>query len=220
MVRQPIRDTITVTGAGSVSATPDTARISLTVAARHESSTRAHEAVANDAGRVIQALRALGVPERDIVTARLQLTTVPRFDEQHNQVGIAGYEVSTQLTVRSRKLDDLGRFVEAAVVAGATDIHGIDFTIEDPSPIAREARAAAMEDARDRAGQIAAAAGVEVAGVYAVREIFAPSPGAQPYGMPAGRMLRSAIEMPVNPGETEIRVEVEVTFEVTRATTT
>ena len=47
---------------------------------------------------------------------------------------ITGYQINNQVNVTVRKIDDLGKILDAAVAAGANSIYGVSFSVDDPTP--------------------------------------------------------------------------------------
>jgi uncharacterized protein YggE len=77
---------------------------------------------------------------------------------------VTGYTVSQQLTAKVRAMDSIGGLVDQLVEAGGdlTRIDGINFTIDDPAPLAEQAREKAIQDLLSRAEKMADAAGVQL----------------------------------------------------------
>jgi uncharacterized protein YggE len=119
--------------------------------------------------------------------------------------------VSNAIDVRVDKLDDLGRLLDSAVGAGATNVSGIRFDLKDRSAAEREAVRRAVADARARAEAAADGAGTKVVGVVRIEE---SSDRNVPPPMPMMRMearAAAAAETPVAAGEIEIRATVTLT---------
>ena len=111
-----------------------------------------------------------------------------------------------------RKIDDLGKILDAAVTAGANNIYGVSFSVDDPSPYQQQARAAAVKDAQDKAGQLAKAGGLSLGKIVWISEgTVSPQPlfraAAAPVGLGAG-------SVPVETGQMDITVSVDVRFSV------
>ena len=85
---------------------------------------------------------------------------------------VTGYEVSNRLVVKIRDLDLVGAAIDGAAAAAgdSTRLRGIDFSVEDTSGLEQEARAAAVENATDKAGQLAEGMGVTLGRVVSVNE--------------------------------------------------
>lgn len=93
------------------------------------------------------------------------------------------FVVSNQLNVTFRKLDDLGVVLGQAIEAGANDIWGIRFDLEDDDALLAKAREDAMKNARQRGEDLARLAGVPLGPVMSVRESGAMGPGPSPVPM-------------------------------------
>jgi hypothetical protein len=95
------------------------------------------------------------------------------------------------------------------MVGDAIAIHGISLTVADPEAVMAVARAAAIENARTRAGEYARAAGVEVGNVVRISEVGAAEP------VPMFAMApRGGGAMPISSGTTELTATVTVVFEL------
>lgn len=212
--------TISVSGTGIVSETPDTARVSLGVEARNESLKTAQDDVSRRIESVTNTLTGLSVGADDIQTSNYSIYPVPEYDRNGNYEGIEHYEVSVTLDVTARDLDSLGTILDETVGAGVNTIGGISLFVDDTSTAASQARAAAMEDARARADEYANASGVLITGVYSIVETSAPQPKSEEMAMDASLMAESdaagaeSRTVPISPGSSEIRVDVNVIYTI------
>jgi uncharacterized protein YggE len=114
-----------------------------------------------------------------------------------------------------RDIESVGTVVDAVTAAGATNINGITFRVDDPTAAEAEARAAAVADARSKADQLAAAADVTIIGVLTMSESGAQAP--QPIFMERAAfdtMAAGAAETPVMPGQVELSINVFVQYEI------
>ena len=162
--------TISVTGSGRTEVVPDISRISIGVTARGPDANGASRRAARRMGAVIEALVGAGVAEEDVQTTRLSLSAIRRRSEQGAPSRIVGWQVRNRVTATIRDVGSTGDVVDAAIEAGATDLGNIAFRKEDPSEAEAEARMAAVTEAASIAQQLAAAAGVEIAGVHSIVE--------------------------------------------------
>ena len=85
---------------------------------------------------------------------------------------ITGYEVGNNVTVKLRDLDTVGEIIDEVTDAGGDQIRfdGIDFSIDDPSPLEDQALTAAINDAIAKAGAVAGTAGVELGSLIHISE--------------------------------------------------
>jgi uncharacterized protein len=206
---RPLEPSITVLGSGSVFARPDSGEITAGVVTR--AVTAAQALAENSAGmeRVLKALTALGLPERDIQTANISVVPQRRAGQPGAQPPeIVGYEVSNQIRVKVRDVALLGRLVDTLVGQGANVLGGIAFSVGDPAPLLDQARGKAIADARRKAEVYAKAAGVALGPLLSVRE---SAPGGPRF---EGPRMAAGSAAPVAPGEQELQVSVTVTYAV------
>ena len=206
--------TINVSGIGRVKTTPDVADVQLGVTVQGETAQQASDEAARLMEAVIAAVIAAGIPEADIQTTQLNL--YPVYDYNDNPPEIEAWEASNIVTVTVRDVDAVGDVVGAATNAGATNVQGISFRVDDPSEPEAEARSAAVADARAKAEQLAADAGVAIVGVRSITEssFNAPEPIFFERSMAAGEAAFDTAAPPVRPGQTEISVTVTMQFEI------
>jgi len=211
--------TITVSGTGTVNVTPDTASVTLGVETQDKSLKVAQDDASTRIGAVTDVLIKAGIAKEDIQTSSYNVYPIPRYDDNGNYRGVQGYQVSTTLTVIVRDTDLLGSLLDEAVAAGANAVYGISFYVDDPSGPASRARALAVQDARAKADEYAEAGGVVIVGVHTIRETSAPAPKAQEYAVGAAdaESARAGAPVPISVGSTEIRVDVEIVFEIQQA---
>ena len=84
---------------------------------------------------MLTALRAGGVADDDIETESFRVYPISR----RNDGMPTSYEVYNSLLVTVRNLDDVGTLLQAAVTAGANSVSGVNFRLEDPSPVQAQA---------------------------------------------------------------------------------
>jgi uncharacterized protein YggE len=123
------------------------------------------------------------------------------------------FRASNEVDVTLRDLDHAGQALTAATLAGANEMNGLDLTLDDPKPFEQKARDKAMADARARAEQLAALAGVRLGPVLAIQE----SSGGATYPHPMAMMKSATAEaMPVERGEIKITREVQVRYAIAK----
>jgi len=201
--------TIVTTGTGRVAVEPDTAELRLGVAIGRPTVAEARAAAAEAMTAILGAVTGAGVERRDVRTTTLSVQ--PRFDYRDGKPPtLTGYDLANLVGVTVRDLGRLGDVIDGALAAGATSLDGLTFRVEDPRSAEREARTAAVAEARERADVLAAAADVTIAGVHDIVEA-----GAAPF-WPQPKLARAMLAVdagtPVEGGATEIAVTVTVTL--------
>src|SRR5262245_992748 len=193
-------------GHGEVKGRPDTATVQIGVASEAQSAKEALAQNTAQAQAIQEKLKQLGVAEADIQTGNFSVN--PTYSSDGRQV--TGYRVDNSVIVKIRKLDQAGALLDQVVQAGANNIMGLSFSVEDPQALLEQARAKAIQDAKGRATQLAGAGGAAVGEVLVITE----NVGAQPVPMPMAARAEAAgsAPVPVQPGEQSFGVDVQVTF--------
>jgi len=203
---------LTVTANGKSSRTPDIATFTagLTTIGRTASAAMAANAAAMT--RVIGALKAAGVADRDVQTSNLSLD--PVYDNAVHADGdhprITGYQATNNVAVRARVIGAMGRVIDTLVDAGANEVSGPNFAIDHPEAALDEARTSAIATARSRADLYAHASGLKVLRILSISESGGYSP--QPMVFSARKAMAAAT--PVAAGEVGVDINLTVQFEL------
>jgi uncharacterized protein YggE len=206
--------TLNLSAYGETKIAPDIATITLGVTT---AAVTASEAMQKNAARmsgVVAALKRGGIAEKDIQTSSLTLN--PQYRYVENQAPqLIGYQASNLVTITVRDLKKLGQAVDATVNAGANQVHGISFGLDDRNGAENAAREAAVRALSAKADLYARATGHRVSRLVTLSEGGSYSP--QP-PMPMMSMARSekAYDTSVSPGELAVRVDVTGLYELAR----
>lgn len=199
---------IAVTGEGVVATPPDLAIVTTGVVTRAATAGAALKANSAAMAKVLAAIKAARVEDRDVGTSGL--TVQPQYDYGENRAPkLSGYEVRNAVTIRARDLDGLGELLDAVVGAGSNQIEGLVFDLADREPRLDEARRAAVADARRKAELYAREAGVRLGKVLSIDERIQGEPPARPFALRA-KAMDAAPAVPIARGEQELRAEVAV----------
>ena len=155
---------IRVGGNATVSLAADTATLQIGVNTRNESVRKAQQENAAAMNAVMEAIRGIGIDDKDIVTSQFNVFNNYDFsvDSQGNEKRTLYYEVQNNVTVTIHDLTILGAVLDAAVEAGANTTYGIAFSSTQENEAYQKALTRAVKDAMQKAQVIAAAAGVEL----------------------------------------------------------
>lgn len=205
---------VTVMGKGEVSGSPDTAHVNIGVETEDKQAEEAMEENNIRATEIISSLKEIGVEDKDIQTSNFSIHSI--HDDKGRKV--TGYRVNNIVSVTIRDLEKAGELLDEVVKVGANNIHGMSFSVEDPSELLEEARAKAMENAKEKASQLAEGGDTEVGKVLSITE----GGGSQVVfdrvdyglGMGSARMESAEPRAPVQPGEQTFTAQVQVTFEL------
>ncbi len=212
---------LTLSAEGRSNRTPDLAVFSAGVTSQGKTASEALSANSADMNKVIAALKRAGIADRDIQTSNLSLNPIyqpqrqlPDGTVEPAQPKIIGYQVYNTVNVRQRNLAQFGRVLDTLVAAGANQINGPSFQMDDPDAATDEARIQAMKKARARANLYASAAGLKVLRILAISESGGYMP--QPPVMYARAAMADGMEKstPVAAGEVSLTSTVTVLFEL------
>ena len=203
--------TITVAGTGRARVRPDLADLRLGVTITASTVESARSASASTLTAVLGKLKTLGIEDRDLQTSMVSVSPQYDYSREGAPPRLVGYQLSNVVAVVIRDVERLGQAIDAALTAGATNVDRMAFRVADPSAAEREAREAAVADARVKADTFAKAAGVTIAGVAAIVESGAPVP------YPVGGLERMAFaakdaSTPIEAGENEVTATVTVAY--------
>lgn len=206
---------IWVTGEGKISVVPDVAILSLGVEAQAMTVVEAQQQAAESMAAVMAVLDSYGIADKDIRTQYFNI--YPMWRWQDDQEILVGYRVNNMVTVKIRSVDETGAIIDAVVEAGGdyTRINSISFTVDDPTDYYDDVRELAMEDAQEKAKQLAKLAKVELGAPTYISEgsIYVPTP----YDFYRGEAMpvpAPAPTTPISAGETEIRLTVQVVYSI------
>jgi uncharacterized protein YggE len=198
----------------SVEAEPDIVTIGAGVTTQAGTAVEAMRSNAQQMSSVVERIKALGVPERDIQTTGINLGAQYDYDQARQRPVFRGYQASNRVSVKLRDIDRTCEVLDALVAAGATDLSGPDWSIDDDTAARAQARRQAMETARGQALEYARAAGYADIRLLQISETIAPQPP-MPY-LRAVRAEAADASTPVQPGMVQAGVTVNVTYEMTR----
>jgi uncharacterized protein YggE len=123
------------------------------------------------------------------------------------------YRASNTVSVTIRDLPKIGQILGAATTAGADEMLGIEFRIEDTSALETKARELAVADAKLRAERLAQLSGVKLGRPVSIIESNAGhSPPSYGYEMRAAAMNK----VPVEGGSLTVQTQVQVVYELAK----
>lgn len=126
---------------------PDEASLTVGTQAKANTATGAVAANKVKTEKLLAAIRAAGIRERDIQTQGIQLAGDYRWDNEPNGRGhqtLIGYMASNSVQIKTRNINAMTSLLDALTTAGADSVYGPNFGIADPAPLRREARIRAL----------------------------------------------------------------------------
>lgn len=197
---------ISVASRGEVKASPDRATIQISVQTKAETAAAAASENARKQQAVIDALRALGLGDKDIATSGYNVYPEQRYEPNREPV-VTGYNVTNTLTVDVKTVSMVGRVIDAALSKGANVINSLQFYSSNAETARREAIAIAVRKARLDAEAAAKAAGGSLGDLLEITIGAAYTP--QPKYIAMSRVAGVAQDStPIEPGEETISVDL------------
>jgi uncharacterized protein YggE len=204
---------ISVKGMGIVSARPDMLTVQIGVQIENGSLADAQWDANTKINAAMKLLTEGGVADRDISTSRLAVEPVIVY-ENNKPPRQTGYRVTHILNVKLRDIAKSGKLIDSIVAAGVNRVQSLNFSFSDPTALLKQARDAAMTDAKAKAQQFATQGGVGLGPPILIQEV-----GANTLPKSSSPLFDSGVSntpptTPINPGEQEVRVEVGVLYAI------
>jgi len=221
-IEDVIQSIVSTSGTATVKVMPDMVSVTIGVETRGDTAEEAAAANAELMNKVIAALKDLGIAEDQISTNWYSVWPVyewksppcieiyPQPPDCAPKSEITGYAASNSITVTMEADEDVGKVIDGAVKAGATNVNGAYFFVsnERQEEIRQDLIADAIDNARSRADKAAAAVDMEITGVKSINlnDVYFPV-FYKDFAAEA-----SGASTPILPGQQEISQTVQVTF--------
>ncbi len=203
---------VTLSVSGSANARPDRAMVSAGVQTRAVSAADAMAQNAKQMQDVIAALKAQGIAEKDIQSSSISLGQDYDYTDGKAPV-LKGYIATNTVSAKVVNIAKLGTILDALAKAGATNIDGPSFTVEDDTAISETARTKAMAQAASLSAFYAKNAGYARARLISISEVQESSSI-----MYTRSVMKSAADSstPVEPGEVSKTINITVKYRLER----
>jgi len=206
--------TITVVGEGTVSIEPDIAQANIGVEIFNASVQEASAEARAVMEQVIEALQQEGVVESDIQTSGYNIFA----ERMYGPEGPSGddeirYRVTNNVAITIRDLSQVGSVLESAIDAGANNVFGVNFSLDDPSTVESEARESAVADAAAKAAELATLHELSVGPVISISEVIGGNGGvfADNFSAESVRAFGGG-GGPILPGELQLTMRLEIVY--------
>lgn len=208
-------NTVSFSGEGKISAKPDIAVVDLSVVTQAATSKMAQDANSVKTNKITAFLKSQKIADKDVKTTNYNI--YPQYTYPRNgQPQISGYQANETIEVKIRNLDQASAIVDGAVTAGANQLNGPNFQIENPEKLKDQARALAIADAKARADTLRSQLGISLGKIVN----FSENTGGYPImyndkAMASGLGGGIAVPAPSLPtGENEITVDITITYQI------
>jgi uncharacterized protein YggE len=168
---------------------------------------------------MVKRLQALGIKREDIQTSNFNLNPQYNYNRQDGSAPeFIGYDVNNSVTVKLRKLDRIGDVLDELVQAGANNIYGPNFMLEDDIEPKAVARRNAFAKARVQAEEYARLAGYSGVRILEIAEnvtTYGPVPP-PPMAIRVTAASADSASTPVEIGQVGTAATITVKYEMTR----
>jgi uncharacterized protein YggE len=207
---------ITVNGLGKVTGNNDIAMTTIGYSNTNKDVGTAQAENNKVMDQIKAELKKMGVADKDLESS---YNIYPDYNyTQDKGQELKGYRVSNSLTIKIRDLKKISDILGLAGKYGATEINGLNFTIDDPENLKTQAKAKALDDARVKAQMLAQKLGFRLGGVmgYYENDMSAPDYYAPKYdmamGMGGGAMPTAPAS--ISSGSKDVTMGVSVIYEI------
>ncbi len=205
-------NTISFNGEGKVSAKPDIAMVNFAIVTEAANSKAAQDLNSPKSKSVTDLLKKLGVDEKDLKTTSYNI--YPQYNYPRSGMPeIKGYQVSQGFEVKVRDLTKVGSILDGLVSAGANNINNLGLSIDNPDKLKTEARAKAVADAKQKAGELESQIGIKLGKIVSFSENINGFPGPMFFAKSAEVGLGGGGPS-IPTGENEITVDVTLTYQI------
>ena len=204
---------LTAMGDSMINIVPDTAEVRIGVVTEAKTATEARNQNAERAQKVVQGMKALGIPDTAIQTSNYSINPVRRYpigQPQQGEPPIVAYDVNNIISVRTEKFDLVPKIIDQSVASGANSVDGVNFTLKNDQDVRLRALGQAAEEARRNAQAMASALGVKLIKLQSVQQGGAgvsPSPV-----MYRSLAAAEAAPTPIFPGQVSVSASVTVVY--------
>ncbi|HXT18105.1 MAG TPA: SIMPL domain-containing protein [Gemmatimonadaceae bacterium] len=197
---------IITTGTGEAHVVPDRATIYLGVQSRAATAAAAGADNARRQKAILDTLRTLGLGSDQLSTINYSVSPEMQYNPNGGSPRVTGYVVNNTVRAQLRRIDDVGRAIDAALAKGANEISSLEFTSSKADSVRRAALAEAVTNARSDAEALARAAGGSLGSLI---EISTANASIRPVmQVSAPMMAKAASPTPVEPGEQSVSASV------------
>lgn len=208
------RAQITVTGEAKLQVNNQIARFSVNVTQTNQDKQTAIEAVNAEMDKIIKAVKVFGIEAKDLTTQNVSVyeTVEPEIliYPPRPRSGEKQWQASNSLDIILRDVSQAPALTDLLQGFALAQVSGPNFSLDETDNNDTELLTQAIEDARKKAGQAAAASGRKLGKVLTVNE----GVSSQPWPLYREMAVSDKTAAPVEPGSTQTSKTVTVVFEL------
>src|SRR6056297_209581 len=205
-------NTISISGEGEIFAAGNIAKVTVGVETENTTVEAAQVENSEKMNGIIQDFKKIGIEEKDLKTVNYNIRPKRQWDDGKSST--VGYIVSQNLEVKIRDTENISQVLSLAANSGANQVGSLNFEIDDPEVLRKQAREKAIKNAKEKAEGLADQLDVKLGRVVSFSEYNRDnSPVYYKAEAPAG--LGGGETAPqIEAGENKISVKVNITYEI------
>jgi uncharacterized protein YggE len=200
--------TLVSSGQGEAKINPDRVSVLVNVQTRAATAAAAAAENARRTRAVLDALGALGLTKDQLSTEGYTAYPELRYDKEGGSPRVVGYVVTNSIRAESRRIEQAGAIIDAALAAGANMINALSFYASSIEVPRREAITLAVASARADAEAMAHAAGGTIGELVELSTQGPTVPPRPMFDLAARGKMAMAEQTPINPGQQTVNVFV------------
>jgi len=220
-------NTVSFSGEGKVTAKPDIAVISASVLTQAATSQTAQNQNTQKSNSVTDFLKNQGIADKDIKTSGYNV--YPQYGSTRpcpvsgsgmmypcsvNQQIITSYQVSQSFEIKIRDLTKVGAILAGLATAGANQVNNLGLKIENPEALQNQARQLAIDNAKKKATDLEKQVGISLGKIVNFSEGANGTIYYDAKVMSAGVGGGAPTPPDISPGENDIVVDVNITYQI------
>ena len=207
---------LTASGHGETRLAPDYAYVTIGVTNQAQNAVDAASENARRFESILGALHSFALNDRQLLTSRYNLTQNYEYPKNAPPKP-SGFTARSTIRAEVRRLEDLGKLIDASIASGATEVSGVQFLASNTDEARRSAMTEAVRQARADADAMARAAGGTLGRLIALNSggISQPIYSGRDNVVVTGAMLMSGGAPPTNivPGDLVVTAQVFARWE-------
>ncbi len=213
--------TITVSGTGDIYAKPDLAIVDFSVITEATSVAKAMTDNTAKMNAIIDFMKQQGTQEADLKTTNFNIS--PRYEWYEGTMCyppcptgrrvLTGYDVTQTLEVKIRDMAKIGDIVQGGTDKGANQVSDLQFTIDKEDDLKNQARTQAIENAKNKADELASQLGVKLTKIVNFNESGIFPYYAMKESAPSG-LGGGGTPPQIETGQNKIEVTVNITYQI------
>jgi uncharacterized protein len=205
--------TLVTSGQGEAKVTPDRASVMVNVQTRASTAAAAAAANASRTKAVLEALTKLGLSRDQLSTEGYTVHPEMQYDKDGGAPRVIAYVVTNSVRAETKRPEQAGAIVDAAIGAGANMINSLSFYASSIDEARREAISDAVASARADAEAMARAAGGSLGALVELSTNGPTVPPRPMFDMAMRGKVASMEATQINPGLQTVTVYVNARWQ-------